>query len=72
MGTSQEDVQRDFLKYTAKGLLTLVKNSKGERGLEELFPDLSLLVRREYAIGHFDHFRTWFGLNGDDFLSCVV
>jgi hypothetical protein len=25
-----------------------------------LCPDLSLLVRREYAIGHFDHFR----LNG--------
>ncbi|MFN7258264.1 MAG: transposase [Cyclobacteriaceae bacterium] len=71
-GYELEDVQRDFLKYTAKGLLTLVKNSKGERGLEELFPDLSLLVRREYAIGHFDHFRTWFGLNGDDFLSCVV
>jgi REP element-mobilizing transposase RayT len=39
-GYELEDVQRDFLKYTAKGLLTLVKNSKGERGLEELFVGL--------------------------------
>jgi REP element-mobilizing transposase RayT len=39
-GYELEDVQRDFLKYTAKGLLTLIKNSKGEGGLESLFVGL--------------------------------
>jgi putative transposase len=39
-GFELEDVQRDFLKYTAKGLLALVKNSKGELGLEEFFVGL--------------------------------
>lgn len=35
-----EDVQRDFLKFTAKELLQLIKNKKGIRGLEELYVGL--------------------------------
>ena len=35
-----EDVQRDFLKFTAKELLSLVKSKKGNQGLEELFVGL--------------------------------
>jgi putative transposase len=35
-----EDVQRDFLKFTAKELLTLIKSKKGDQGLEELFVGL--------------------------------
>ena len=36
-GYELENVQRDFLKYTAKDLLALIKDSMGEAGLEELF-----------------------------------
>jgi putative transposase len=32
-----EEVQRDFLKFTAKEILSLIKKQKGELGLEELF-----------------------------------
>jgi REP element-mobilizing transposase RayT len=35
-----EDVQRDFLKYTAKELLQLILDKKGDQGLEALFVDL--------------------------------
>jgi putative transposase len=35
-----EDVQRDFLKFTAKELLTLIKSKKGMQGLEELYVGL--------------------------------
>ena len=36
----REDVQRDFLKFTAKELLHLIKSKKGSQGLEELFVGL--------------------------------
>ena len=39
-GYELENVQRDFLKYTAKDLLALIKDSMGEAGLEELFVGL--------------------------------
>ena len=35
-----EDVQRDFLKFTAKELLKLIKVKKGEQGLDQLFVGL--------------------------------
>lgn len=35
-----EKVQRDFLKFTAKELLHLIKSKKGSQGLEELFVGL--------------------------------
>jgi hypothetical protein len=36
-GFQREEVQRDFLKFTAKEILSLIKNEKGESGREELF-----------------------------------
>ncbi|MCA6376992.1 MAG: hypothetical protein IM620_03575, partial [Cytophagales bacterium] len=35
-----EDVQRDFLKFTARELLRLIKTKKGAKGVEELFVGL--------------------------------
>jgi REP element-mobilizing transposase RayT len=35
-----EDVLRDFLKFTAKELLQLIKSKKGDRGVEELYVGL--------------------------------
>ncbi len=35
-----ENVQRDFLKFTAKELLNLIKSKKGTQGQEELFVGL--------------------------------
>ena len=35
-----EDVQRDFLKFTAKELLQLIKSKKGNQGVEELYVGL--------------------------------
>jgi len=32
-----EEVQRDFLKFTAKELLDLIKSKEGNQGLEKLF-----------------------------------
>ena len=34
------DVQRDFLKYTAKELLSVIRNGQGESGLEQLYVGL--------------------------------
>ena len=39
-GYDLEDVQRDFLKYTAKELIALLKRKQGELGLEKLFVGL--------------------------------
>ena len=39
-GYNLEDVQRDFLKYTAKELIALLKRKEGELGLEKLFVGL--------------------------------
>jgi putative transposase len=39
-GYDLEDVQRDFLKYTAKELIALLKRKEGEGGLEKLFVGL--------------------------------
>ena len=35
-----EDVQRDFLKFTAKEMLSLIKSKEGNHGLKELFVGL--------------------------------
>jgi len=35
-----EDVQRDFLKFTARELLRLIETKKGAKGVEELFVGL--------------------------------
>ena len=39
-GYQLEDVQRDFLKFTARELLKLIQRRKGKLGLEELFVGL--------------------------------
>ena len=39
-GYSLEEVQRDFLKFTARELLSMIKRENGERGLEELYVGL--------------------------------
>jgi putative transposase len=39
-GYNLEDVQRDFLKYTAKELIALLKRKEGELGLEKQFVGL--------------------------------
>jgi putative transposase len=39
-GFKLEEVQRDFLKFTAREILLLIRNERGERGLEELFVGL--------------------------------
>ncbi len=36
-GYKLEEIQRDFLKYTAKEILSLIRKERGELGLEELF-----------------------------------
>ncbi len=35
-----EEIQRDFLKYIAKELLSMIKMERGEQGLEDLFVGL--------------------------------
>ncbi len=35
-----ENIQRDFLKFTARELMNLIRCKKGEQGLEELFVEL--------------------------------